>query len=253
VRAELEEAENWGDPERAAKLSTEIDFLTRETRPGGGPACPRPQGLDATIRTGTFCTYAPGPEAPGTWLTSTEAPEHGPERAPARRAGTGYRVPPALTAALPRRPTSRRRSQTEGEAVSVEENIASIRSMVDEVFLASNPDALERYEAPELLEESRLHTEQLLRAFSELVITIDDIFGQDDRVVGRFTISGNHTGAFAGAAPTSRRITWTSIRIYRFDGGKVVESWAMQDRLGLMTQLGLVESTAEPIHWASDV
>lgn len=137
--------------------------------------------------------------------------------------------------------------------MSVEENIAAIHAMVEEVFLAGNADALAKYEAPELLPEARLHTEQLLAAFSELEITVDDIFGQDDRVVGRFTISGVHRGEFAGAAPTNRRIAWTSIRIYRFEGGKVAQSWAMQDRLGLMTQLGLVESTAEPIHWASDL
>jgi predicted ester cyclase len=136
--------------------------------------------------------------------------------------------------------------------VSVEKNIAAIRSMVKEVFLARDPDALEKYDAPELLEESRQHTEQLLGAFSELEITVDDIFGQGDRVAGRFTISGHHTGEFAGAAPTNRRITWTSIRIYRFEDGKVAQSWAMQDRLGLLTQLGLVQSTAEPVYWASE-
>jgi predicted ester cyclase len=135
--------------------------------------------------------------------------------------------------------------------VSVEENIAAIRAMVDEVFIGGNVDALAKYDAPELLEDSRLHTQQLLNAFSDIEISVDDIFGAGDRVAGRFTISGRHTGEFAGALPTNRRITWTSIRIYRFAGGKVVESWAMQDRLGLMTQLGLVESKAEPVHWAS--
>jgi eukaryotic-like serine/threonine-protein kinase len=111
LREELEEAESWGDPERAAKLSTEIDFLTRELAQALGlrgrdrrAASPAERArisvtkaitraraklaehdeslgehLGATIRTGTFCSYAPGPAAPGTWLTSREAPEHAPQ------------------------------------------------------------------------------------------------------------------------------------------------------------------------------
>jgi len=137
--------------------------------------------------------------------------------------------------------------------MTVEENKARVRFFVEEV---ANAHALERereFVAPELVDEGVRHLKQLFDAFPDVHTTIDDLFGEGDRVVARVTMSGTHTGPFAGAAPTGRRITWTSIRIWRFEGGKVIDSWAMQDRLGLLTQLGLVDAQAEPIHWAGSV
>ena len=46
-------------------------------------------------------------------------------------------------------------------------------------------------------------------------------------------------------------ITIHSIRIYRIVDNKIVDTWAMQDRLGLMEQLGLVQSAGGKINWAS--
>jgi predicted ester cyclase len=69
-------------------------------------------------------------------------------------------------------------------------------------------------------------------------------------VVGRLFVSGTNTGPFAGQPPTGKKIQFVSIRIYRIAGNKIVETWAMQDRLGLMEQLGLVKS-ASGVNWAA--
>ena len=60
---------------------------------------------------------------------------------------------------------------------------------------------------------------------------------------------GTHTGPFAGRPGSGHLIGWSSIRIYRIDGAKVVETWAMQDRLALLQQVGAI---AEPVavNWA---
>lgn len=137
--------------------------------------------------------------------------------------------------------------------MSVEENKARVRYFVEEIV---NAHALERegeFVAPELVDEGVRHLKQLFDAFPDTHATIDEMFGEGDRIVARITMSGTHTGPFAGAAPTGKRITWTSIRIWRFEDGRVAETWAMQDRLGLLVQLGLVDSPAEPIHWAGNV
>lgn len=134
--------------------------------------------------------------------------------------------------------------------MGVEENKSLIRFFVEEVVNAHHLDREREVVIPDILDEAVQHLEQLLDAFPDVRATIDDMFGEEDRVVARITLSGTHTGPFAGAAPTGRRVTWTSIRIWRFENGRVAETWAMQDRLGLLTQLGLVDSPAEPIHWA---
>jgi predicted ester cyclase len=43
-----------------------------------------------------------------------------------------------------------------------------------------------------------------------------------------------------GVAPTGRPIAFAVIDILRLENGKVVEHWAIQDRLALMQQLGML-------------
>lgn len=111
LREEFERARDWGDPERAASLSAEIDFLTQElaravglrgrARRGASPAerarvsvtkairrseariaahhAPLGDHLARTIRTGTFCSYAPGPGGAQAWDTAHRVrPTHRP-------------------------------------------------------------------------------------------------------------------------------------------------------------------------------
>ena len=101
LEEELAEATSWADPVRAAKARQERQFLADELsaavglggrdRAAGSPAerarvsitkavkiamarirahSPALAGhLDATIHTGTFCSYPPDPRAPITWRT----------------------------------------------------------------------------------------------------------------------------------------------------------------------------------------
>ena len=72
---------------------------------------------------------------------------------------------------------------------------------------------------------------------------IDDLFeAEGGKVVARLVVSGTHTGGpFAGIPPAGKQASWVSIRIYQIANGQIVEMWAMQDRLGLLEQLGAVE------------
>jgi AAA ATPase-like protein len=105
LQAELDEARDWGDPERAEHLAVEIDALTRELARAVGlrgrdrrAASPAERArisatkaikrastkiaardtrlgdhLRATIRTGAFCSYAPGLGEAHTWETRAVA------------------------------------------------------------------------------------------------------------------------------------------------------------------------------------
>jgi predicted ester cyclase len=137
--------------------------------------------------------------------------------------------------------------------MSVEDNKARIRFFVEQVVNAHDLEREKEVVVPELLDEAVGHLRQLFEGFPDVHATIDDLIGEGDKVVGRVTLSGTHRGPFAGAAPTNKRVSWTSIRVWRFENGKVVESWAMQDRLGLLTQLGLVSWEADSINWAGSI
>jgi hypothetical protein len=84
IREELAEAEAWHDPERMVRLQADELALAHELAGAvglGGRDRPtasamsriaeqsKPLGdhLEATIRTGTFCSYVPDPRAPITW------------------------------------------------------------------------------------------------------------------------------------------------------------------------------------------
>jgi predicted ester cyclase len=74
---------------------------------------------------------------------------------------------------------------------------------------------------------------------------------EGDKVVARLRASATNTGPFAGQPPTGVEVQIHSIRIYQVADGKIIDTWAMQDRLGLMEQLGLVQSAGGDVNWAA--
>lgn len=110
------------------------------------------------------------------------------------------------------------------------------------------------YLTPELADEVVPHAQELFDAFSELRVDILEpgLIEEGDCVAMRLAVSGIHDSAdFAGQPPSGKRVEWESLRIMRFEDGKIAKTWAMQDRLGLMEQLGAIESRAAEIHWAA--
>jgi predicted ester cyclase len=90
----------------------------------------------------------------------------------------------------------------------------------------------------------------LLRtAIPDLRATLNDQFGQGDRVVSRWTGSGTHSGPLTLPAGTvagsGRSISFDEIRIDRHAGSRIVESWWIPDRFTLWQQLGLLPASPE--------
>jgi hypothetical protein len=120
---------------------------------------------------------------------------------------------------------------------TAQENKDLVVRLIDQVWNAGDLAlAPEFFGGPMLAEAVGLH-QTLTGAFPDLHIDIDDLIAEQDKVVARLTFRGTHHGAFRGIAPTARAVTFTAIRIYRFSGGKVTESWACQDAIGLLQQL----------------
>jgi predicted ester cyclase len=126
-----------------------------------------------------------------------------------------------------------------------------VSGLVDEVWNQHDAAAIDRYFGSGLREEVAEHYQQLLCGFPDLQVTIeDDLIAEGHRVLAGLTLMGTHTGPFAGRGGSGQLVRWSSIRIYRVADGKVVETWTMQDRLGLLQQLGAVREL-EPVNWAS--
>lgn len=135
--------------------------------------------------------------------------------------------------------------------MSIQENKELVRRYSEVIYNQHKLEKLSEFIDGDLLEESRDHLGQFLTAFSDSQAIIEDMIAEGDKVMCRLLVSGTNTGPFAGQPPTGKKIQFGSFRIYRIAGGKFVETWAMQDRLGLMEQLGLVKSAGDQVNWAA--
>ena len=77
-------------------------------------------------------------------------------------------------------------------------------------------------------------------AFPDIKATMDDLVVAGDRVVGRFTYRGTHTGPLYGVPATGEPIEMRSIDIWRIENGLFVEHWDELNYLELFQQMGLI-------------
>jgi predicted ester cyclase len=77
----------------------------------------------------------------------------------------------------------------------------------------------------------------LREIFPDIHLTVEDrVFG-GDKVVARNTWTGTHRGTFLGIEPTGKQVTFSTIDIWRVEGGKFAEHWDVIDIAGLQKQL----------------
>jgi predicted ester cyclase len=97
-----------------------------------------------------------------------------------------------------------------------------------------NPDVVGR-------EAVKQFNRQTRTAFPDLQLTVDELIGEGDKVVVRWTMRGTHLGVMRGGiAPTGKPFDVTGTTTNRIAGGQIAEAWGNIDLLGLMLQLGLV-------------
>lgn len=72
---------------------------------------------------------------------------------------------------------------------------------------------------------------------SDLSVQIDHLIGEGDKVVARFTLTGTHSSIFQGVRATGKRVTFPATDIYRFEGGRIIEGWALMDFLAFLQQV----------------
>jgi predicted ester cyclase len=144
--------------------------------------------------------------------------------------------------------------------MTTEENKAIVRRY-REIHNTNNLDALGEVLAPtftahdmlphlpQTLEGAKMNHQGTLAIFPDLRIRTDDLFAEGDMVVERWTQTCHHTGGpfFIGNLPASgKKVEITGINAYRIANGKIVETWANMDFLGVLQQLGLAPAPGQP-------
>ncbi len=78
-------------------------------------------------------------------------------------------------------------------------------------------------------------------------ITLEDVFGSGDEVVGRFTATAN----WVFGVPEPVPYVHPFIVVFRFENGKIAEEWWQFDMLGVQEQLGALPRTRPSYGWSA--
>jgi predicted ester cyclase len=77
-------------------------------------------------------------------------------------------------------------------------------------------------------------------AFPNMLIEIDDMVAEGDKVAARCSVRAKHEGDFMGRTATQAPVEFTGMTIVRINNGKIVEAWNNFDFQTLHKQVGLV-------------
>ena len=146
-------------------------------------------------------------------------------------------------------------------AADIEANKAIVGRFIDEALSQGNLDTVDELVAADFVhyasgkidvegtEQYKGFITMQRTAFPDLVVTVEDMIAEADKVAVRSTYSGTHLGGFIGIAPTGVHVTFTGICIFRIASGMIAEIWTEYDALGLMEQLGVAPPGREDYGW----
>ena len=77
-------------------------------------------------------------------------------------------------------------------------------------------------------------------AFPNMMIVVEDVVAEGDKVAARCSVRAKHEGDFMGREATQAPVEFTGITIVRIDNGKIVEAWNNFDFMSLHKQVGLL-------------
>ena len=135
--------------------------------------------------------------------------------------------------------------------MSVEDNVAAFRKLIDVGFTQGDLAVVDELVSPAALEHQRgnrpgidgtratiatLHT-----WFSDFELTIVKLAADGDTVWALNRARGVNTGSIMGFPPTGRSIEIDVVDVARFEDGKLVEHWGVPDQFGMLIQLGLMQ------------
>ena len=128
--------------------------------------------------------------------------------------------------------------------MTVEQNKLVVRRLWDEVWNQARLEVADDIFDEPYAAHEKAFVPFFRAAFPNARFHVDDMIGEDDKVVTRFTVTGTHLGEFRGVPPSGRDISVHGIWIHRLENGRIVEGrdWGQADWLGLLRQIGATDT-----------
>lgn len=79
---------------------------------------------------------------------------------------------------------------------------------------------------------------KFLQGFPDVRMTIEDIVGENEKIVVAWTVSGTHDGQFMGIPATHKKVSSDGVTIHHVVNGKIIDSSSNWDVLSITKQLG---------------
>ncbi len=90
--------------------------------------------------------------------------------------------------------------------------------------------------------EGLIGTANMIRAaFPDATCTPQQLLVDGDKVIGVNRFEGTNTGPLMGGPATNKKVVMNTIDVCRVENGKIAEIWHVEDMLGLLIQLGVVQ------------
>ena len=123
------------------------------------------------------------------------------------------------------------------EEVWNERKLEVVDELLSESHALNDPIVSGSQHGPELYKRRVM---ELTTAFPDLCFTIEDTVAEGEKFATCWTISGTHRKEYMGIPATGRKISLEGITIHLIRKGKILDSYARWDVLGLMRQLGAI-------------
>lgn len=128
------------------------------------------------------------------------------------------------------------------------DNKATLRQFYDEVMGKGNLDRIDEFFTADFRDHSpspgqapgaagvKAFLGALHGAMTGLQVSVDHLVAEGDTVAAHISITGTHTGELMGLPPSGNQAVMRVSDVIRFENGKAVERWGVEDMSGLMPQ-----------------
>ena len=138
--------------------------------------------------------------------------------------------------------------------MSVQQNKVVVRRFIEEVFNVGKVELVDELVADDVVDHGKIIFAQpegpggmtegirmLLGAFPDLSAYVKHLVGEEDFVVAYVAMAGTNTGPYSRVdEPTERYTEWDSMLLFRIEDDKIAELWGISDKMGMLTQLGIL-------------
>ena len=117
------------------------------------------------------------------------------------------------------------------------DNKAVARGFVQAIFNEGKIDEVKNFVTPDIiyhgleevkgLENFKQWVDEDRKAFPDMQITIEDAFGEQDKLAMRWNLKGTFAKELHGSQPSHEKFETQGVEIFHFQDGKIKEAWTI--------------------------